>query len=179
MDDKIPSVSLNHKQRLFKDIVHDYCTKWSLATNEGGEWPEPLRLFLMGAPGTGKSTTTKVTMGTLFNILGATWTDVVKQATPTGCASFHMSAHATTVHQLFGLSLTPSRDLDPKEVKLLSEKFAKGLCLLVIDEFSMVSRVMIGIVLERIRFVHIDLQHVVIIMIGDPAQLLPIGGEPC
>ena len=45
LDDKIPSVSLNHKQRLFKDIVHDYCTKWSLATNEGGEWPEPLRLF--------------------------------------------------------------------------------------------------------------------------------------
>ena len=35
LPDQIPSVSLNHKQRILKDIVHDYCTKWSLATNEG------------------------------------------------------------------------------------------------------------------------------------------------
>ena len=90
-----------------------------------------------------------------------------------------MSTHATTVHQLFGLGLAPSRDLEPKDIKLLSKKFGKGLCLLVIDEFTMVSRAMMGIVLDRLRAAHIDMQSIGIIMIGDPAQLLPIGGEPC
>lgn len=36
-----------------------------------------------------------------------------------------------------------------------------------------------GIVLERLRLAHLDLKYIGIIMIGDPAQLLPIGGEPC
>ena len=126
-----------------------------------------------------KSTATKLTMDTLVNILGATWTDTVKQATPTGCASFQMSSNATTLHRLFGLSISPKRDLTPKKVKFLHEKFSQGLCLLVIDEFSMVSRSMMGFVLQRLQRAHIDLQKVGIIMIGDPAQLLPIGGEPC
>ena len=175
----IPEVVLNDKQRLFKDKVHDYVTKWQDAKHHGGIWPKPLRLFLMGAPGTGKSTATKATMSTLKDILGQDWTDIVRQATPTGCASFQMSADATTVHQLLGLSLAPQRDLTPAEVAKLVAKFSKGLCLLVIDEFSMVSRVMMGIVLERLRFAKIDLDRIGIIMIGDPAQLLPIGGEPC
>ena len=179
LPDKVPNIPLNNKQRLFKDIVHDYANKWYLAKNNGGPWPKPLRLFLMGSPGTGKSTDTKVTMGKLVEILGANWTDTVKQATPTGCASFQMSSNATTIHQLFGLSLAPSRDLTPNEVKLLEEKFRHGLCLLVIDEFSMVPRSLIGIVLQRLQSAHLDLQRVGIIMIGDPAQLLPIGGEPC
>ena len=118
-------------------------------------------------------------MSTLKDILGDSWTDIVKQATPTGCASFHMSANATTVHQLFGLCLAPSRDLQPREIETLVEKFKHGLCLLVMDEFSMVSRTLMGIVLERLRFANLDLDRIGIIMIGDPAQLLPIGGEPC
>ena len=35
-----------------------------------------------------------------------------------------------------------------------------------------------GIVLERLKFAKLNLEHIGIIMIGDPAQLLPIGGEP-
>ena len=66
-------------------------------------------MFLMGAPGTGKSTVTKATMGTLQDILGDSWTNIVRQATPTGGASFQMSADATTVHQLLGLCLAPQR----------------------------------------------------------------------
>ena len=36
-----------------------------------------------------------------------------------------------------------------------------------------------GIVLERLKFAGLNLNQLGIIMIGDPAQLLPIGGEPC
>ena len=90
-----------------------------------------------------------------------------------------MSADATTVHQLFGLCIAPSRDIEPREIATLAEKFKDGLCLLVIDEFSMVSRALMGFILERLKFAKLDLKRVGIIMIGDPAQLLPIGGEPC
>ena len=179
LPDKVPPVPLNNKQRLCKDIVHDYVRKWTLAKHEGATWPKPLRLFLMGPPGTGKSTNTKHMMATLIDILGANWTDYVKQATPTGCASFQMSSSATTIHQLLGLSLNPSRDLKPKEVKSLEEKFRHGLCLLVLDEVSMVPRSLMGIVLHRLKQAHLDFNHLGIIMIGDPAQLLPIADVPC
>ena len=43
----------------------------------------------------------------------------------------------------------------------------------------MVSRAMMGFILQRLQRAHVDLQKIGIILIGDPAQLLPIGGEPC
>ena len=56
------NIPLNDKQRLFRDIVHDYAKRWHYATYEKGVWPKPLRLFLGGDPGAGKSTATKVAM---------------------------------------------------------------------------------------------------------------------
>ena len=133
----------------------------------------------MGTPGAVKSRVVRATMDALGNALGISYKDVVRQATPTGCASFQMSAGATTVHKLFGLHVKSKRDdLDDKTIKMLAEKFKHGLCLLVIDEFSMESRTMVGLVTSRLRSAHIDLNKVGIILIGDPAQLFPIGGEP-
>ena len=43
----------------------------------------------------------------------------------------------------------------------------------------MESRAMIGLIIDRLRSIHIDLDKIGVIFIGDPAQLLPIGGEPC
>ena len=50
---------------------------------------------------------------------------------------------------------------------------------MIIDEFSMESRAMFGLIIDRLKCIHIDLSKMGIILIGDPAQLLPIGGEPC
>ena len=139
--DEVGNLSLNDKQRLFRDIVHDWVKEWVLANEGSKPWPKALRLFLMGSPGAGKSRCVKATMDTLGDILGVNYKDVIRQTTPTGCASFQMSAGATTVHKLFGLHIRSRRtELDDKTVKMLSEKFKNGLCLLVIDEFSMESR---------------------------------------
>ena len=178
--DECINVDLNEKQTLFRDIVEDWADKWGLANEGRGPWPKALRIILIGSPGAGKSRGVRATMDALGNILGVNYKDVVRQATPTGCASFQMSAGATTVHKLFGLHIKSKRnDVDSKTVKMLAEKFKHGLCLLVIDKFSMESRAMIGLIASRLRSAHIDLTTVGIILIGDPAQLFPIGGEPC
>jgi len=181
LPDQVASVSLNQKQSLFYCMVNDYVQKWHMAKKDPTkEWPKALRLFLMGDPGTGKSTTTRTTMKEVRNQLGPLCENVVREATPTGCASYQLSAGATTVHSLFGLSITAKRiNEDPKKVKMLEDKFKDGLCLLLIDEVSMESRSMIGIIFERLRDAHIDFNKMGVIFCGDPAQLLPIGGEPC
>ena len=177
--DKVNNVTLNDKQKLFRDIVQDWVVQWSRANKNECPWPKPLRLILMGSPGAGKSRVVKATMDALSNTLGANYKDVVRQATPTGCASFQMSAGATTVHKLFGLHvMSKSNDLDDKTIKMLSEKFKHGLCLLVIDEFSMESRSMVGLIISRLRSAYVDLSKMGTILIGDPAQLFPTGKEP-
>ena len=50
---------------------------------------------------------------------------------------------------------------------------------MVIDEFSMESRSMFALILDRLRSAHIDINRVGILLIGDPGQLLPIASEPC
>ena len=66
LPDRVPQVQLNDKQRLFKDIVHDYVRKWHRARYQGREYPKARTLFSMGAPGTGRSTKTKATMGNIW-----------------------------------------------------------------------------------------------------------------
>ena len=48
----------------------------------------------------------------------------------------------------------------------------------MIDEMSMESRSMFALIISRLRNAHIDLERLGIVLIGDPAQLLPICGEP-
>ena len=177
-DNFIP-LNLNNKQKLFKDLVNDYVQKWALAKEGNGEWPKALRLILCGNPGTGKSSVVKDTMNALGKVLGVNYAHVVKQATPTGCAAFQLASGATTVHRLFGLHLKSKRDdIDDKTLKMLLEKFKHGICLLVIDEMSMEARSMMGLIISRLRNLHIDLNSLGFILIGDPSQLLPIAGEP-
>ena len=179
VSNEIGNVCLNDKQMWFRDIVHDWVKEWVLAKNGNRPWPKALRLFLMGSPGAGKSTCVKATMDALGDILGVDYKDLVRQVTPTGCASFQMSAGATTVHKLFGLHVKSRRtEIDEKSVKMLCERFKNGLCLLVLDESTMESRGMIAMIISRLRSAGIDPNTIGIILIGDPAQLLPIGGEP-
>ena len=135
--------------------------------------------FSMGSPGTGKSTSTRAITEVLRSII-VDYDDVIKQATPTGCASFQMAVIATTVYKLFRLYMKSKiGDLNKKVLKALIEKFKHCLSLFIIGGFSMESRAMIGLIVNRLKKAHIDLKRIGIESIGDSAQLLPIGGEPC
>ena len=100
----------------------NYVRQWGLAReteiNGGeGDWPEPLRLLLMGDPGAGKSKTIETATNGTSQLLGPNWYDLIKQATPTGCASYKMSTHATTIHKLFGLGLAPEKEPSHAQIK--------------------------------------------------------------
>ena len=73
LPDNRPIVQHNHKQRLAKDIVHEYSKKWYAAKYENQEWPKALSLILTGDPGAGKSTATDAMTRTLREILGEDW----------------------------------------------------------------------------------------------------------
>ena len=75
--------------------------------------PKPLRAFLLGDPGAGKSTTLQAAVRDLSEMLAddaADWTDVVKLSAPTGCASFHMAHGATTIYRLYGIRVGQTGD---------------------------------------------------------------------
>ena len=179
MPDKLMSVELNNKQREFRDIVVNGVKEWFLAKQGKGPWPKPSRVLLAGGPGTGKSVCVRAAMAELQAFLGSDFNYFIKQGTPTGCASFHMGAGATTVHKLFGLNPKSKRgDIDAKTVKFLTEQFKFGLAVLLIDEASMESRSHFGLVISRLIAAKVDLERVGFIFILDPAQLFPVAGEP-
>ena len=59
-------------------------------------------------------------------------------------------------------------------MKSLTEKFKDGVCLLVIDEASMADRSPFGSTIGHLIEANVDLDNLGIILIADPAQLLPI-----
>ena len=69
---------------------------------EKGKQPTPLRLFLLGTAGTGKTTATQTALQELQQKLTAAGLthDFFRVAAPTGSAAFNIRFNATTVHRL-------------------------------------------------------------------------------
>ena len=166
--DQFENIVLNEKQSLFQDPVIEYVKSWLLARDGNAPWPKALREMLMGDPGAGKSTCVKATTKKIYSMLWYEFDDLVKQATPTGCASYQMAAGSTTVHRLFGLHIKSKRtDISSEKVKFLTEKFKSGLCLLMIDEASMIARAMIGMIMTMLHIAGIDKEKIGVIFIMD------------
>ena len=147
--------------------------------------PKALRAFLLGDPGAGKSTTLRATVHELAELLAddvAQWTDVIKLSAPTGCASFHMAHGATTIHRLYAIRVGQSGDeplaKESKQFAALCERLSPDLGLIIFDEFSMIQRRMVRWIMARIAEANIDMDHVGVLFVGDPAQILPIGDSP-
>ena len=69
---------------------------------EAKKQPKPLRLFLLGTAGTGKTTAIQTALQELQNQLAATGLTrkFIRVAAPTGSAAFNIRFNATTVHRL-------------------------------------------------------------------------------
>ena len=147
--------------------------------------PKPLRAFLLGDPGAGKSFTLRSAMHGVNVMLAddfAKWSDVVKLSAPTGCASFHMAHGATTIHRLYAIRVGQTGDdplpTDSQRFSKLCERLTTELGLIIFDEFSMIQRRMIRWVVHRLGEAGVNMDHIGVLFVGDPAQILPIGDAP-
>ena len=174
--------TLNSKQKMALDIIQKYAHdryQWKI---NGGKKPKALRMMLSGMPGAGKSWALRASVTSLINMIGDSWEDYIKLGAPTGCASFHMSFGAMTLHRLCGIQVA-AKDFSAlpaasQAFKELCQRLKTSLFLIVIDEFSMVGRRLFNIVMSRLAEAGIDASNIGIVFVGDPAQILPIGDAP-
>ena len=175
------------KQKLVRDIIVDYVKEYfKHEKDETSELPKPLRLFVMGRPGAGKSFTMKVTM-TVFEYMleqEGGYEKHIKLTTPSGAAVYQLGFGARTCHSLFYLVIGKIDDpISASKIAELTDSLGPGLKLIVFDEFSMLSVEMFSAAMNRLRESghKCDSQGVFsdigFVIIGDPAQILPIGGH--
>ena len=169
---------LNTKQTLFADQI----VAWSQAMVKG-EDVLPLRLVVIGIPGCGKTFSFRHTVATQLLDIFTDFSSEVLIVTPMGKTSFAMSYSATTIHSKFNIKVGKVGEpivLDGKSIdqveKILSRIDGSKVKLIIFDECSMVSTVMMSAIIERCIFYKINLDKVGIVWIGDPAQTSPIGG---
>ena len=89
----------NYKLSKKQELVHRIIMNW--VRDRVGERKMPLRFFVIGVPGAGKTFAFKVTASEIILTLGDNWQENVRFATPTGSVSFHIGFSATTLHQTF------------------------------------------------------------------------------
>ena len=174
----VDSTNLNPKQRL----AYDFVTAWidKKVSNPGKSIP--MHLNISGRAGCGKSY--------FLN-------SIAKYATEQGGATFLQKAALTanaayliggsTLHAMFKINVQSSTnkelpDLRGESLRELQDKF-KNSELLVIDEKSMVGLYMLYIIDKRLRDIkpnnaHLPFGGVSVILMGDFAQLPPIGDKP-
>ena len=103
--------------------------------------PPPLRMIVSGTAGTGKSY--------LINCLRLLLKDGLRVAAPTGVAAFNVSGH--TLHSLLRLPTKGEfKDLEGETLHTLQQDLA-NMRYLILDEMSMVGRIMFGQVDLRLR----------------------------
>ena len=182
--------SLNEKQGIYHDIVVEYF-KAKLEhdlTNGNSPAPEPLRLFAMGYPGSGKSYTVKTILSTLIilcNGKAVNWKNYIRIGCPTGASVSEVGFDSCTVHHLFNVSITEtSTEISKKCKDKFSETFGYKVILVLFDEFSMIERKMWTFIYYRLEcFGYRERGNKVqnrigFVFNGDVSQILPVAGPP-
>jgi hypothetical protein len=134
-----------------------------------------LLLIINGTAGTGKS----FTISAISNLIGKK----LKRCAPTAKAAFIIKGQ--TIHNIF--SITPTKnerevllDLKGEKLQLLQQRFI-DISHIIIDEYSMVSQALLAQIDKRLRQATGNNDYfggLSIILVGDPGQLLPVGGTP-
>ena len=172
----------------WQKFAHDIVARRGQVTTS-----RPVRCFLIGTAGTGKSRTVRSFVGAKRAVvkrqLEASMDprklqilrvqDEIKEAVrlccqlgaPTGCASFQLKFGASTLHRLFGVPLAycgpaPNKTSESHKIKKNKMRLAK---LYVLDEMSMIGRRMLGKIEFKIR------DHLGNVSAGDGSE--PIMGQ--
>ena len=182
------------------------------------EATRPVRCFLIGTAGTGKSRTVRSFVGAkravvrrkhmekidARRVLGATRADIQRMerdmnedlryccrlGAPTGCASFQLKFGASTLRRLFGMGIGycgPAANRTSEKFKIKKDRLRRAR-LFVLDELSMIGRMMLGKIEFQVRD-HLGNQpssdgsevfmgNKDLVLCGDPKQCPPIGDDP-
>ena len=141
-------------QYLFVRLVLNHVDKLLQAAVENTA-PPPLRLFLMGTAGTGKTRAIQTLLQSMQRRLREAGISLnfIRCAAPTGSAAFNIRFSATTIHRLIHFLNPPYfRQLAPGSDELERfQTFLQDTRMILIDEISMVGRQFIGKIDSRIR----------------------------
>ena len=178
-------LSLNAEQKPVHQFVLEWCTNMSL-TYKTAKRPDSFHLFLTGGAGVGKSHVIKAIVQTARRRLnvGQSEDDVtVMVCAYMGSAAFNVEGY--TLHSSFHLPLNESKHND--YIRLSNEQLSTmrsklgNLCLLIIDEISMVGS-------DQLLSVHRRLAEIMnsdepfggvsVLAVGDLYQLPPVGHFP-
>ena len=178
-------LSLNEEQKPVHQFVLEWCTNMSL-TYKTTQRPDPFHLFLTGGAGVGKSHVIKTIVQTVRRRLnvGQSEDDVtVMVCAYMGSAAFNVDGY--TLHSSFHLPLNESKNDD--YIRLSNEQLSTmrsklgNLCLLIIDEISMVGS-------DQLLAIHRRLAEIMnsdepfggvsVLAVGDLYQLPPVGHFP-
>ena len=175
-------------QQLFVDLMLRHVKAVISFTLHTGPWVPPLRVLLLGGPGTGKTKTLQTALQEIYRLLDAVGlpVDFIRCAAPTGCAAFNMKFNATTIHRL--ISLFPHQawsELSDERLAHL-QAYLASTRFLVIDEVSMLGRQFMGKVDSRCcqakaitNVLHGSLGGMSCALVGDPAQIEAINDQQC
>ncbi|XP_063049297.1 uncharacterized protein LOC134443443 [Engraulis encrasicolus] len=173
--------SLNEEQSAVFYAVRHWCLQKRFGKN-----PEPLRLFLTGGAGVGKSHLIKAIHYESTRLLQddehPDELPVILTA-PTGVAAYNI--RASTIHNTFSINANatlPYQPLGDEKVNCLRNKM-RNLQILIIDEISMVDHKLLSYISGRLRQIKQTKDYslfgkISVICVGDFYQLKPVKGTP-
>ncbi|XP_062409039.1 uncharacterized protein LOC134100005 [Sardina pilchardus] len=172
--------SLNEEQSAIFYAVRKWCLQKLFGQN-----PEPLRLFITGGAGTGKSHLIKAIHYESTRLLSQIAENpedlTVLLTAPTGVAAYNIGA--ATIHNTFSIGVNvklPYQPLGDEKVNSLRTKMG-SLQILIIDEVSMVDHRLLAYIHGRLRQIkqtgdYSLFAKVSLICVGDFFQLKPVKG---
>ena len=185
---RVPDLGLRRRelgddyQQLFVHILLEHVKDLVRSVYAGkGRQPEPLRLLLLGKPGSGKTRAVKTALQEIYAELERAGLPAtfVRVAAPTGTAAFNVRFPASTVHRLIHWFTPPFfSELDPKGKALLKlQEHLRETRLFLVDEVSMFGRQFAGRADSRLTQgkaggAHLDkrLGGLSFVGVGDPEQ---------
>ena len=182
LEDRVAMLN-GDQRRIFDNVkthlLHQQCHE----TNECSCDLKPLRMFISGVGGTGKSfliETIRALVGSIWSLDGL----LCAIAAPTGLAAFNVGG--ITIHRLFQLPIDHSGKAAtywslPKTSQKVMKTTLHNVKLFIIDEISMVSSL-------NLAYMHLRLEELFggdewfgsrnMLFVGDLLQLQPVSGSP-